>query len=368
MLKLSRFYIAVAIMALVLTGCGKKTEVKDETPAAENTQVTQEAVDNQEDKKTLIANGVDYLSVEGLELHPGASIAMVATNSENIFFDIVKSGAAKAVEDINLALGYTGKDKVKFSFAAAKGQDVIEQINIIDQFLDKAPDALCVAFTDASACKTQMDIAKNNGIKTIAFDTADNSGLTDTIVATNNQAAARAAAQKMFEAIDYEGKVAILVHNSLTQTGQVRKQAIIDEMAENYNDKNIQFVEIVYTAQEERSETEILSDLLDDYEDLAGIICTDLKTTEMVINYAKKAGGLDQKVVGFDTSEKIISEIGGVLTGTMGQDPYSMGYATVVAAARAAAGMKNPEFVESAHVWIDALNLQSEEVQSVLNY
>ena len=371
MLKLSRVYIIAALTAVMLTGCGQKTEVKEEAPAApvtEKVEAVQEETVEAEVKKTLVVDGIDYLSAEGLELQPGTEIAMVAINSENPFFQTVKSGALKAVEDLNTQLGYTGKDKVKFSFDAAKGEDVIEQINIIDQFLDKAPDALCIAFTDASACKTQMDMAKNNGIKTIAFDTADDSGLTETIVATDNQAAARAAAQKMYEAIGYDGKIAILVHNSLTQTGQLRKQAIIDEMTENYNDKNIQFVEIVYTAQEERSETEILSELLDNYEDLAGIICTDLETTEMVIDYAKKAGGLEQKVVGFDTSEKIISEVGGLLAGTMSQDPYSMGYATVIAAARSAAGMGNPENIESAHVWIDASNLQSEEVQDVLNY
>ena len=368
MLKLSRFYITIALAATLLAGCGQKEEVPQETPVAENVEAVENEVIESEKKESLMVDGVNYLSVDGIELHKGANIAMVATNSENLFFDIVKSGAAKAVEDINTALGYSGKDKVKFSYAAAKGQDVIEQINIIDQFLDKAPDALCVAFTDASACKTQMDMAKNNGIKTIAFDTADDSGLTESIVATDNEAAAREAAQKMFEAIDYEGKIAILVHNSLTQTGQLRKQAIIDEMTQNYNDKNIQFVEIVYTAQDERSETEILSELLDDYADLAGIICTDLKTTEMVIDYAKKTDTMNLKVVGFDTSKKIISEVGGALTGTMAQDPYAMGYATVIAAARAAVGLENPAHIETGHLWIDASNVQSEEVQTVLNY
>ena len=376
MVKLSKFYITATLAAILLTGCTPTEEVTEEkTPAAETVEVETEAIveeipeaEETEPKKSLMINGTDYLSVEGIALEAGTDIAMVATNSKNSYWDVVEKGAVQAITDLNTALGYTGKSKIKLSFDAPKGEDVIEQINIIDQFLDKVPDALCVAFTDASSCKTQMDMAKNNGIKTIAFDTPDDSQLTETVVATDNRAAASEAAKKMFEAIDYEGKVAILVHNSLTQSAQVRKQAIIDEMTQNYNDKNIQFVEIVYAAQEERSESEILSELLAKYDDLAGIICTDKQTTEMVIDYAKGLEEVNFKIVGFDTSEKIITEVGNLLVGTMAQDPYSIGYATVVAAARSITNMGNEENICTEHVWIDAENLESSEVQSVLNY
>ena len=172
----------------------------------------------------------------------------------------------------------------------------------------------------------------------------------------------------MYEAINYEGKIAIIVHNSLTQTGQDRKQAIIDELAANYNDKNIKFVDIVYLAQEDRTEDEILDELLERNPDLAGIICTDLMTTEMVIDYAKKMDEVSFKIVGFDVSEKIIAEVGGLIEGTVAQDPYGIGYATIVAAARSVAGMENAVSVHTAHQWIDSKNLNSEEVQSLLNY
>ena len=351
MLKLSRIYIAAVIFMLLFTGCGQTDNVEVE----------------KEDAKQLIVNDADYLSVEGIPLEKGTTIAMVATNGNDQFFDIIEKGAQKAVEDFNLALGYTGKDKIKLSYAAPKGEDVVEQINIIDQFLDKAPDALCVAFIDAKACKTQMDMAKNNGIKIIGFDTSDDKNAVETMVATDNQAAAKEAAQKMFEAIDYKGKIAIVVHNSLTETGQVRKQAIIDHMTQNHNDKEIQFVEIVYAAQEEGSKEEIVSELLEKHDDLAGVICTNLLTTEMLIDYVKNLETVPFQIVGFDTSEKIISEVGNLLVGTMAQDPYHMGYATVVAAARSITGMGNEEKISTEHIWIDAENVNSTQVQSVLN-
>ena len=353
MVKLSKFYILFACAMLCLTGCQKTENVPE-------TEQVQHAIEEGE---------INYLSVDGIALDPGAEIAMVATNSDNLFFDIVKLGAQKAVADLNAALGYSGKDKISLTYTAPENEDVIEQINIIDQFLDKAPEALCIAFTDASACKTQIQMAKNNGIKLIAFDTPDDSRLTEALVGTDNQAAAAGEAEKLFEAIDYEGKVAIIVHNLLTQTGQERKQAIVDLLANSYNDKNIQFVDIVYLAQEDRSEKEILDELLERNPDLAGIICTDLITTEMVIDYVKDLKVQTFSVAGFDTSEKIVKAVeNGTIIGTMSQDPFGMGYAAIVTAARSVAGMDNAERVYSAHHWVNADNLQTEEVQSLLNY
>ena len=353
MVKLSKFYILSACVMLCLTGCGKSEDIP-------KTDTVQHAIEDGE---------IDYLSVEGIALDPGTEFAMVATNSDNVFFDIVKSGAQKAVSDLNVALGYSGKDKISLTYTAPEDEDVIGQINIIDQFLDKAPEALCIAFTDASACKTQIQMAKNNGIKLIAFDTPDDNMLTEALVGTDNHAAAAGEAQELFEAINYEGKVAIIVHNSLTQTGLDRKQAIVDTLANSYNDKNIQFVDIVYLAQEERSEKEILDELLERNPDLAGIICTDLLTTEMVIDYVKNLKEQTFSVAGFDTSEKIVKAVkDGTIIGTMSQDPFGMGYATIVTAARSVAGLDNAERVYSAHYWVNADNLQTKEVQSLLNY
>ena len=72
------------------------------------------------------------------------------------------------------------------------------------------------------------------------------------------------------------------------------------------------------------------------------------------------ATGLATEIV--DAVEK------GVLIGTMGQDPYGMGYATITTAARAIVNMPRATVIYSGHQWMDAENLQTKEVQSLLNY
>ena len=351
MIKLSKFYIIAMCSILLLTGCAQL-----KTPEAET------------DLQSVTAEGIDYLSIEGISLEPGMEIAMVATDSGNRFYDTVEKGAKQAVSDLNLALGYSGKKKISLTFASPKTENVVDQINIIDQFLDKAPDAMCIAFSDAQACKTQLQMAENNGVHLIAFDAPDDGNMTETKIATDNTTASSEAAAKLFNAVNYQGKIAVIVHNSLKQTGQARYRAITDELLEKYPNKDLRFVDVVYLAQDDRSEKEILDGLLEKHPDLAGIICTDMLTTEMVIDYTKKLKEKEIFIVGFDISDKIIKAVGdGTILGTVAQDPYHMGYATIVAAARSVAGMENAENVYTNHLWVDKTNVTSDEVQAFLN-
>lgn len=376
MIKLSKFYIALACTSLCMFGCAKTEEAPEKEPAEQTETVSPEETEDTAEiteKKPVLhpvkAEGIDYLDTKGIELEPGTEIAMVATSSSNKFYAQVKKGAVQAVADLNKALGYTGKDKLKLSYAASKSDNVIEQTNIIDQFLDKAPDALCIAFADATASKTQIQMAKNNGIKLIAFDTPEEGQAIDTLIATDNREAATQAAGKLFNAVSYQGKVAVLVHNSLTQTGLDRYRAITSELAKKYGNKDLRFVDVIYLAQDNRTEKEILDELLEKHPDLSGIICTDLQTTEMAINYAKNLDEKTFQIVGYDVSEKIVNGVkDGTIIGTVAQDPYSMGYATVIAAARSIAEMDNAETIHTGHLWIDSSNLDSEEAQELLNY
>lgn len=376
MIKLSKFYIALACTSLCMFGCAKTEEAPEKEPADQTETVSPEETEDTAEiteKKPVLhpvkAEGIDYLDTKGIELEPGTEIAMVATSSSNKFYAQVKKGAVQAVADLNKALGFTGKDKLKLSYAAPKSDNVIEQTNIIDQFLDKAPDALCIAFADATASKTQIQMAKNNGIKLIAFDTPEEGQAIDTLIATDNREAATQAAGKLFNAVSYQGKVAVLVHNSLTQTGLDRYRAITSELAKKYGNKDLRFVDVIYLAQDNRTEKEILDELLEKHPDLSGIICTDLQTTEMAINYAKNLEEKTFQIVGYDVSEKIVNGVkDGTIIGTVAQDPYSMGYATVIAAARSIAEMDNAETIHTGHLWIDSSNLDSEEAQELLNY
>ena len=50
----------------------------------------------------------------------------------------------------------------------------------------------------------------------------------------------------------------------------------------------------------------------------------------------------------------------------MVQNPFGMGYATVVAAARTALEIGNEAVVDTGYTWVDLSNLEDENVQAML--
>ncbi len=374
MVKLLKFYITVLCVALLCIGCVKK----EEAPEQENVVTEETSTENEEEEAfdlekekeyfPIIKAGIDYLSAEGIPLEPKTQIAMIVSDKSNKFYSTIKEGANQAIADLNEVLGYTGKQRISLLYDGPKQENVIDQINIIDQFLDKAPHALTISFADATASKTQMQMMKNNGIQVIAFDAPDDSQMAEALVSTDNKAAAAEAAGKLFEALDENSKVAVIVHNSMKQTGKDRYSAITGEYLSKYLEKKLRFVDIIYMDRTDKSNKKVMDELLEKNPDLAGIICTDLKTTEMVINYAKDLESQEFSIVGFDSSEKILNAIkDGTVLGTVAQDAHGMGYATVIAAARSIADMANATNIHSGYLWIDASNINSEEAKVILN-
>lgn len=96
----------------------RKPEEKDGDPAAggsENEGDEQVMPENFRELFAIEAEGIDYLSVEGIEVPEGTAISMIGKDSASGFWKRVKAGAEQAVTDINEALGYTGNAKVKLT-------------------------------------------------------------------------------------------------------------------------------------------------------------------------------------------------------------------------------------------------------------
>lgn len=147
----------------------------------------------------------------------------------------------------------------------------------------------------------------------------------------------------------------------------MRLEGFQKELEENYQDKNIEIVAVA-DMKEEGSMTEIMDQLLEDYPDLDGILCSNQNVTVDFLDYLENSE-LQIKAVGFDVNEKIIEAVKeGKLIGTIAQDPYGMGYASVIAVVRELSGMRNVSDIHSSYCWVDQENLETEEVQILLDF
>lgn len=341
-----------------------------------------------------------YDNVEGLHLEAGSYISIIGKAEEGQYWNEVKRGVDQAAADINDYLGYEGKDKVKVTYSAPETEDnVDEQVNILDEELARYPIAVGISITDANACEVQFDLAAENDIPVVAYDSGSAyQGLMAT-VSTDNAAAAREAATKLAKLIGDSGEIILFVNDSKSKTSLDRENAFREEIQNNH--PNITIVESyhldqledmqkivadeinagTYQIDEESAEAEsdvqiapaditeedVIDYVLAKHPDIKGCFASNAPTVKKAIAGLERAEADDVMVVGFDADEeekKALSD--GRIEGLIVQNPFGMGYATVVAAARAALDMGNEAFVNTGYTWVTADNLEDESIQKTL--
>ena len=354
-----------------------KQETQDKQEPEKETDETQTAKENEpvetEDNVNvdLILKSLkeqagthDYTALEELNPEPGSRIAVVVKSTKTGFWKSVKKGMDAAVADLNEKMGYKGEDKIKLTLEGPGNEtDVESQINIIDAVLSENPAILCLAAIDMASCQAQVEEATLNGIPVIVLDSGVENVQVNAVCATDNYAAGAEAAKKLAEALGEKGQVAVMTHVKTSETSVKRETGFTDEMAKNH--PGIEIVNISHE-NEETSMTELAEAVLKLYPDVKGYYCTNDTAANSVLDIVN-ASKKDVKVIGFDAGAKQIKAVkDGVELGMFSQNPYGMGYATVIAGVRADQGLENDAFINTGYQWIDNTNMELPEYQNYL--
>ena len=435
-----RAAIAAALcMTVLAAGCGKKaddpvfTGDKTEAPAY---QANLDAIKSSA-----------YASVDNLDLEPGTYISVIGRASSTPYWNQVKAGVEQAATDLNTALGYSGNDKVKVLYSAPDENDNIDQqVNILDEELARYPDVIAISSVDASACSVQFDLAIENGIPIVAFDSGNSYQNIQSTCKTNNIEAATTGTKNFCEKIGDSGEILLLVHDTVSDTAKEREAEIKNELAANH--PNVTVTETIYldqlkmlkkqivaeqvgvtpeelaaaeagekkeettgtgdasetiadaasnaasssadesaneTAQEadnelsekmqqvndgaaKMSDEDAIQYYMEKHPDLKGCIATNETVTQLAI---KTLDQLDAEkhitLVGFDAGKEQVNALkDGKVDGLIVQNPFGMGYATVVAAARTVLEIGNEAEVNTGYVWVTADNMNDDTITPFL--
>jgi ribose transport system substrate-binding protein len=285
-------------------------------------------------------------------------IALVSKGFQHQFWQAVKSGAEQAAEEFDVEITFEGPDTEA---------DVDQQIQMLQTALDKSPAAIGFAALDSKAADPLLQQAKNSGIPVIAFDSGVDSDIPLTTAATDNLAAAGEAAKHMADAIGNEGKVALVVHDQTSVTGQQRRDGFVDYMEEN--EPNIEIVDIQYGGGDQAESADLAKAIIAAHPDLKGIYGSNEGSAIGVVQAVKELA-IDPAqlvVVGFDSGKAQMDAIrDGLMFGAITQNPVGIGYETVKAAVEAIDGKDLPETIDTGYYWYDASNIDDEEIQAVL--
>ena len=92
-----------------------------------------------------------------------------------------------------------------------------------------------------------------------------------------------------------------------------------------------------------------------------------MDTTQLVANVIADSGRTDLKIVGFDGGQEQLKLLeNGIVEGLILQNPYGMGYATVIAAARVNSILGNDSYVDTGYVWVTKDNMNDTSIANML--
>lgn len=375
---------AVLCMMLAVCACSKK----EETP-----KFTGDTTEESPYQDNLIAISPSaYNNVKGLNLKPGAYISIIGKDDSSAYWKAIKKGVEQAAEDLNKELGYTGDDKIKVTYNAPGGvEDIDEQVNILDEELARYPDALGIASIDEDACTVQFDLATENGIPIIALDSGNSYQGIQCTIKTDNTEAARTGTYKLCDEMGDQGGMLLLVHDSKSATSKERESSVKNEIESEH--PNVKIEETIYLDKmdemkkaiaEERNkekkegesditaaslaDEDVIIYYLEKHPNIKGCFGTNVTATQLALSSLKQAEKLDTvKIVGFDAGKEQMSALAsGEIQGLVVQNPFGIGYASVIAASRTILESGNEAVVDTGFVWVTQENMADESIQNML--
>ena len=255
-----------------------------------------------------------------------------------------------------------------------------EQINILDEELDRYPIAVGIAVIDKTACEVQFDLATENNIPIVGMDSpSDYPGLM--LVSTNNQEAGATAADKMAGLLNEQGEVLLFIQDNISGSAKQREAGMISQFQSQYPNitvSGIYYMDELDSMKEETAEKlgkaaenvtdeEVIQQILVDHPNAKGCIAANEETTKMLIDACEVSERDDIQLIGFDGGETLTEALeDGKVEGLIVQNPYGMGYATVVAAARSALNMANEANIDTGYAWVTQDNMEETAIKNML--
>ena len=391
MRKTKKLLAGILCMMMAVTGCQGTSSKKDTTSGKKHTNNTTE--ESQEDSRLDVLQPRAYGNIQGLTLEAGSTISLIGRGKKSAYWSAVQEGARKAVDELNAALGYKGNDKIVLSYSAPSSETgVDEQVNILDEELDRYPAAVGIALADASASEVQFDLATENGVPIVAFDSGTNYKDVVCMVDTDNEEAGKTAADKLCDMINDEGEVLAFIQDSTSTSSTEREKGFADAIEADHAGVSVNNVyymddleavkrqiaeertgaeaesEEVTSMAEAITDKEVITYLLEKHSNIRGIYTTSETVAETVLEGIDGTDHADEyKVVSFDGGKAQLERLAsGKISGLIVQNPYGIGYATVVACVRAVMGDGNEAVVDTGFTWVTEKNMDETAIQNMM--
>jgi ribose transport system substrate-binding protein len=286
-----------------------------------------------------------------------AFIPMISKGFQHQFWQAVKQGAEKASAQFNVTITFEGPENES---------QVDKQLEMLQAALNKKPQALCFAALDSKAAIPLLQKFKDAKIPVIGFDSGVDSDIPLATAATDNIAAAGAAADKMASLIGGSGEVAIVAHDQTSRTGIDRVKGFTDQIKNKY--PNIKIVATQYGGGDQLKSTDLTKAILQANPNLKGVFGANEGSAIGVLNGVKESGKSGKvTVIGYDSGQQQMDAIrAGTEAGAITQDPIGIGFKCVEAAQKAIKGETLAKNIDTGFKWYDKTNIDNPDIAALL--
>ena len=208
--------------------------------------------------------------------------------------------------------------------APEREQDVEVQNKLLEEAIEKNPDAILFSPSSFDASDELLQEAKDKGIKITFIDSYTESNIQDMTVATDNLEAGKQLGEYARTFLNKDSQIAIVSHVKGVSTAVEREQGFREGLGD-YADN---IVDIVYCNSLYEKSYELAQELMRKYPDLELIAGMNEYSAVGVGRAVSDAGAKDKiAVVGVDCSQEAINLMEmGVYKGIIVQKAFRMGY------------------------------------------
>jgi len=309
------------------------------------------------ERRTILrgALGAAALPFSGCNRNDKRRIAVVPKGQAHLFWQSVHAGAVKAARESNVEVLWKGP---------ATETDYNGQIQIVDAMINQRVDAICLAPIDKKVMVSAVERAAKENIPVVIFDSGIDTENYVAMVATDNYAAGQLAATRMGEILGGKGKVVVVAVQPGGASTMARERGFEDGIKKF---PGIQIVDKRYGMADFAKSLQVAENMLTAFPDAAGLFASNESSAVGAAQALKGRKGSAVKMVGFDWSPTLLTDLrGGLIDSLVAQDPFQMGFQSVVAAVNKLGGKAVEKNQPMPPRLITKVNIDSPEVKAQL--
>lgn len=287
------------------------------------------------------------------------TIAVIPKGTTHDFWKSVHAGANRAAKELGVEVIWKGPPRE---------DDREGQVRVIEDFIARRVSGIVLAPLDADALVNVVKEADQQGVPVVIIDSALNSSLPKSFVATDNYEGGALAARHLGKLLGGQGKVLVMRYAVGSASTEKREQGFLETLAKEQPAITVVSAD-QYAGATVADANRTAENLLVKFTDVDGVFCPNESTTVgmlLALQAGKRAGKV--RFVGFDSSPKLVEALAnGDLHGLVLQDPLAMGELGVRAMVDVLRGKQIDARIPTRLELATAENMNADEIKALLS-